>query len=128
MKECAYSLGERDGCEYNAICLRRRRLRCRCNSYIPAVRQFCRQFDFDLVVRAHQVVENGYEFLDGSRRLVTVFSAPNYCGEFNNAGALMIVNENLMCSFQVLKPSVRVEDRIALKSPAAKTGRLSSAF
>ena len=92
------------------------------------VRQFCQEFDFDLVVRAHQVVENGYEFLDGSRRLVTVFSAPNYCGEFNNAGALMIVNENLMCSFQVLKPSVRIEDKIALKSPAAKTGRLTSAF
>jgi serine/threonine-protein phosphatase PP1 catalytic subunit len=32
---------------------------------------------------------------------VTVFSAPNYCGEFDNAGAMMSVDETLMCSFQV---------------------------
>jgi hypothetical protein len=32
---------------------------------------------------------------------VTIFSAPNYCGEFDNAGAMMSVDETLMCSFQV---------------------------
>ena len=26
---------------------------------------------------------------------------PNYCGEFDNAGAMMSVDETLMCSFQV---------------------------
>lgn len=36
---------------------------------------------------------------------MTIFSAPNYCGEFDNAGAMMIVDENLMCSFQILKPA-----------------------
>lgn len=35
---------------------------------------------------------------------MTIFSAPNYCGEFNNAGAMMSVDESLMCSFQILKP------------------------
>jgi hypothetical protein len=30
-------------------------------------------------------------------------SAPNYCGEFDNAGAMMSVDETLMCSFQILK-------------------------
>jgi serine/threonine-protein phosphatase PP1 catalytic subunit len=49
------------------------------------------------------VVEDGYEFF-ADRGLVTVFSAPNYCGEFDNCGAMMSVDENLMCSFQVLKP------------------------
>jgi len=44
------------------------------------------------------VVEDGYEFF-GKRKLVTIFSAPNYCGEFDNAGALMSVDENLMCAF-----------------------------
>jgi serine/threonine-protein phosphatase PP1 catalytic subunit len=34
-----------------------------------------------------------------------VFSAPNYCGEFDNSGALMSVDETLMCSFQILKPT-----------------------
>lgn len=32
-------------------------------------------------------------------------SAPNYCGEFDNAGAMMSVDETLMCSFQILKPA-----------------------
>ena len=39
----------------------------------------------------------------GNRQLVTVFSAPNYCGEFDNNGAIMDVDENLMCSFKVIK-------------------------
>ena len=30
---------------------------------------------------------------------------PNYCGEFDNAGAMMSVDETLMCSFQILKPA-----------------------
>ena len=64
------------------------------------------KLDLDLIVRAHQVVEDGYEFFAG-RRLVTLFSAPNYCGEFDNAGGMISVDENLMCSFQILKPSSR---------------------
>jgi len=51
-----------------------------------------------------QVVEDGYEFF-ARRQLVTLFSAPNYCGEFDNAGAMMSVDETLMCSFQILKPA-----------------------
>ncbi len=47
-----------------------------------------------------QVVEDGYEFF-AKRQLVTLFSAPNYCGEFDNAGAMMSVDETLLCSFQV---------------------------
>jgi serine/threonine-protein phosphatase PP1 catalytic subunit len=54
----------------------------------------------DLICRAHQVVEDGYEFFS-KRQLVTVFSAPNYTGEFDNAGAIMSVDESLLCSFQV---------------------------
>jgi serine/threonine-protein phosphatase PP1 catalytic subunit len=99
------------------------------------VAAFLEQHDLDLLVRAHQVVEDGYEFFAG-RRLVTLFSAPNYCGEFDNAvslslgatsasivfmpefftetffsfllqGGMIAVDENLMCSFQILKPSSR---------------------
>ncbi|VDD77095.1 unnamed protein product [Mesocestoides corti] len=64
------------------------------------VSRFLAKHDFDLICRAHQVVEDGYEFF-AKRQLVTLFSAPNYCGEFDNAGALMSVDESLVCSFQV---------------------------
>ncbi|KAK6322769.1 hypothetical protein J4Q44_G00075610 [Coregonus suidteri] len=65
---------------------------------------FLHKHDMDLICRAHQVVEDGYEFF-AKRQLVTLFSAPNYCGEFDNAGAMMSVDETLMCSFQILKPA-----------------------
>lgn len=39
---------------------------------------------------------------------MTVFSAPNYCGEFNNSGAMMRIEEDLTCSFQVLRPEEKV--------------------
>ncbi|KAJ6964356.1 serine/threonine-protein phosphatase PP1 isozyme 2-like [Populus alba x Populus x berolinensis] len=68
------------------------------------VAEFLMRNDMDLVCRAHQVVEDGYEFF-AERQLVTIFSAPNYCGEFDNAGAMMSVDETLMCSFQILKPA-----------------------
>jgi len=68
------------------------------------VEDFLKRHEFDLIVRAHQVVEDGYEFF-AKRQLVTVFSAPNYCGEFDNAGAMMSVDETLMCSFQILRPA-----------------------
>ena len=64
------------------------------------VKEFLDIHDLDLICRAHQVVEDGYEFF-AKRGLVTIFSAPNYCGEFDNAGAIMSVDENLTCSFQV---------------------------
>lgn len=49
------------------------------------------------------MVEDGYEF-QANRQLVTIFSAPNYCGEFDNAGAIMVVNTDLVCSFKILRP------------------------
>merc|ERR1719209_2806529 len=52
------------------------------------VAKFLHKHDFDLICRAHQVVEDGYEFF-AKRQLVTLFPAPNYCGEFDNAGAMM---------------------------------------
>lgn len=36
---------------------------------------------------------------------VTIFSAPNYCGEFDNAAAVLSIDDDLTCAFSVLKPS-----------------------
>ncbi|CAM8907506.1 hypothetical protein QQ045_012417 [Rhodiola kirilowii] len=67
------------------------------------VAEFLDKNGLDLICRGHQVVEDGYEFF-AKRRLVTIFSAPNYGGEFDNAGALLSVDEGLVCSFEILKP------------------------
>jgi hypothetical protein len=73
------------------------------------VEEFCKQFDVDLICRAHQVVEDGYEFF-ADMKLVTVFSAPNYGGDFTNAAAMIRVSEDLACSIakmNVLSNSIK---------------------
>lgn len=80
-----------------------------------AINKFLQKFGFDLVCRAHMVVEDGYEFFN-DRTLVTVFSAPNYCGEFDNWGAVMSVSDELLCLFELLDPL----DSIALKQVMKK--------
>lgn len=52
-------------------------------------------------------MEDGYEFFN-QRRLVTIFSAPNYCGEFDNYGAVMTISKDLLCSFELLAPEEKV--------------------
>lgn len=81
------------------------------------VNSFLKQHNFSLVARAHQVVEDGYQFFQ-KRKLVTLFSAPNYCGEFDNAGGVMSVSESLLCSFSILKPASQIEE-----DPKSKKGK-----
>ncbi|XP_065846746.1 uncharacterized protein [Oscarella lobularis] len=70
------------------------------------VKEFLEKHDFSLIARAHQVVEDGYQFFQ-KRKLVTVFSAPNYCGEFDNAAAIMSVASDLVCRFFICKPQIK---------------------
>ena len=75
--------------------------------------KFLENNELDLVCRAHQVVEEGYEFF-GDKELVTIFSAPNYCGQFDNSAAIMCIDENLMCSFKIFN-SADTDDKNYLK-------------
>jgi serine/threonine-protein phosphatase PP1 catalytic subunit len=84
------------------------------------INEFLVRYDMDLICRAHMVVEDGYEFWN-DRTLVTVFSAPNYCGEFDNYGACMSVSEDLLCAFELLKPL----DGPALRKEMTKAKRKS---
>ena len=71
--------------------------------------------DLDLVVRAHQVMDHGYKFFPGNhdRKLVTVFSATNYCGAFSNCGGMLNVAENLQCTFGIIKPRMKAPPNFA---------------
>jgi len=66
------------------------------------IEKFLASQNLELICRAHQVVQDGYEFF-GKKNLITLFSAPNYCSEFDNSGGIMIIDENLMCSFKMIK-------------------------
>lgn len=78
--------------------------------------KFMIRYGFDLMVRAHQVCEDGYDFFERcevkgeNNRVhrisgVTIFSAPDYCGEFDNSAAIVVVDKDLLCSFMVLSGS-----------------------
>jgi serine/threonine-protein phosphatase PP1 catalytic subunit len=68
------------------------------------IEKFLKSQDLELICRGHQVVQDGYEFF-GKKNLLTIFSAPNYCNEFDNSGGVMVIDENLMCSFKTIKSS-----------------------
>ena len=76
------------------------------------VEEFLKNHDLDLIVRGHQVMEDGYEFF-AKQKLVTIFCAANYCNEFDNDGAMLSINKNLCCSFFKLTPAEK-----AMKSKA----------
>ncbi len=67
------------------------------------VEAFCKDFNIELICRGHQVVEDGYEFF-ADKKLLTLFSAPNYGGEFDNSASLLVVDTNLVCTLRKLQP------------------------
>jgi serine/threonine-protein phosphatase PP1 catalytic subunit len=68
------------------------------------VERFLKDNQLDILVRAHQAVNDGYEFPYAPRKeAVTVFSAPRYCGEYDNKAALMHVDESLVISFSTIE-------------------------
>ena len=57
------------------------------------LKAFVTNNNLQLVVRAHECVQNGYEyFADGL--LLTLFSASSYCNQHNNDGAIVSVVKN----------------------------------
>uniref|UniRef100_A0A0M3HMM0 Serine/threonine-protein phosphatase n=1 Tax=Ascaris lumbricoides TaxID=6252 RepID=A0A0M3HMM0_ASCLU len=67
------------------------------------VSNLCTRLCIDLIVRAHQMMMNGYGFFC-RRKLVTIFSAPNYLPERVNKGAILNVSKDLKLGFSVLCP------------------------
>ncbi|XP_043828207.1 serine/threonine-protein phosphatase 2A catalytic subunit beta isoform-like [Dromiciops gliroides] len=51
-----------------------------------------------LISRAHQLVEQGYEW-NHNEKVVTIFSAPNYCNRFGNRAAIMELDDPIKYSF-----------------------------
>ena len=72
------------------------------------VDQFCARNGIEMIVRAHECVMDGIERFAGGR-LVTVFSAANYCGVAGNAGAALLVDRELQVQPLIVQPPRAVE-------------------
>jgi serine/threonine-protein phosphatase 5 len=59
---------------------------------------FLAKNDLSLLVRSHEMKENGYE-VQHDGKCITVFSAPNYCDQMGNKGAFIRFAEDLQPKF-----------------------------
>ena len=78
------------------------------------VDDFTSKNNLDLICRAHQVIEEGYQFF-ANMKLITIFSAPNYMNIFDNNGGILFINENFGCSLHILKPMINGNNNINKK-------------
>ncbi|PSC71439.1 serine threonine-phosphatase BSL1 [Micractinium conductrix] len=67
------------------------------------VMEFCQNNGLQMIVRAHECVMDGFErFAQG--HLITLFSATNYCGTANNAGAILVLGRDLVMVPKLIHP------------------------
>ncbi|XP_047942487.1 serine/threonine-protein phosphatase BSL1-like isoform X2 [Salvia hispanica] len=67
------------------------------------VTDFCKRNKLQLIIRAHECVMDGFErFAQG--QLITLFSATNYCGTANNAGAILVIGRELVIVTKLIHP------------------------
>jgi len=66
---------------------------------LEATKQFLARNKLQAIIRAHEVQDDGYRFCmtnGQSPRVVTIFSAPNYCDVYKNKGAcLQFLNDQI---------------------------------
>jgi serine/threonine-protein phosphatase 6 catalytic subunit len=70
----------------------------------------------DLLVRAHQLVQEGYQFWFPDDILVTIWSAPNYCYRCGNLGSFMKVDPSGKREFITFKETERNHTSVDYKN------------
>ena len=70
---------------------------------LRAVNAFLRKEKLKYIIRGHQMAMDGYHFpFYPDCRVITVFTASHYAGEFKNKAAFMTIDQNNNYSFSVL--------------------------
>jgi len=72
--------------------------------------EFVQLNNLELVARAHQLVADGYKYMFDNR-LVTVWSAPNYCYRCGNVASILSLDANLNREFKIFD-AVPDEERV----------------
>lgn len=81
-------------------------------SFGPDVtKRFLQDNNLELLVRSHEVKDEGYE-IEHEGKLITVFSAPNYCDQMGNKGAFIrfeapVLKPNIVTFSAVPHPDVK---------------------
>ena len=99
---------------------------------VKPVREFLEANNLRMLIRAHQMVEHGFEYpFDPDECCLTVFSAPCYAGEYKNRGAFIVIDKGMNVMPHVLphKPfSMATANKVAastrkdLGNPGGKGG------
>jgi len=79
--------------------------------------KFCTCNSLNLISRAHQLVMEGFSW-SHDQKLITLFSAPNYCYRCGNQAAIMMLDENMQKQLLQFDPAPRQgEPNITKRSP-----------
>ena len=86
------------------------------------VASFLAANNLSLILRAHECVMDGFQRFAGGK-LITVFSATNYCNKWANAGAILLIGKDLEIVPKMIYPLDDLEDAwIDAPSEAARLG------
>eukprot|EP01091_Cochliopodium_minus_P012323 TRINITY_DN3706_c0_g1_i1.p1 TRINITY_DN3706_c0_g1~~TRINITY_DN3706_c0_g1_i1.p1 ORF type:complete len:307 (+),score=54.87 TRINITY_DN3706_c0_g1_i1:139-1059(+) len=77
---------------------------------------FCKTNNLSFVSRAHQLVMEGYSWAH-EEKVVTIFSAPNYCYRCGNQAAIMEIDERMERTFIKFDPAPRKDELVTRKTP-----------
>lgn len=106
---------------------------CAFNFGIDVINTFLDTYELDLIVRGHQVVEDGYEFYC-ENRLITLFSAPNYCNQFKNNAGVFVVRKsdetfgNLEGGFEIIPPDASVKYNFYSRKAIAEANKNDNSY
>ncbi|KAJ3118280.1 Serine/threonine-protein phosphatase 4 catalytic subunit [Phlyctochytrium bullatum] len=81
------------------------------------VANFIQVNNLELIARAHQLVMEGYKLMFNDK-IVTVWSAPNYCYRCGNVAAILELNENLATNYKIFAAAPQDARGIPAKKPA----------
>ena len=81
------------------------------------VDSFNQQNKIDLICRSHQLVMEGFKYIY-KEKLITIWSAPNYCYRCGNIASILVFDENLNRYPKTFKEASQQEgSRIPVKKP-----------